>query len=164
MNPHPDKQREELQRMLALKRLETPPPRFFRGFSDKVIDGLSAPQPIVPRTVWQRLSLELESPLVLVCASGVVVCGLLGAGVILALHFGPARPTSRLPQDQIQWVVAPPPAIQPAADADQVEPAVPAVQRSGHLNQPVIIPADASLTPLKPDRQPATTETNGGSK
>lgn len=144
--------------MLALKRLETPPPRFFRGFSDKVIDGLNAPQPVAPRTVWQRLGLDLESPLVLVCASGVVVCGLLGAGVILAVHLGPARPVSRLPQDQIQWVVAPPPATQPAADAEELEPTVPAVQRSGHLNQPVIMPADASLTALKPERRPAGTE------
>ena len=36
---------DELQRMLALKRHEAPPAPFFKGFSDKVIAGLDAPDP-----------------------------------------------------------------------------------------------------------------------
>src|SRR5262245_13649359 len=74
MNPDPDKPQDDLQKMLALKRHETPPPRFFTGFSDKVIDGLREPD-TGPRTIWQRLGLDIDSRPVLVCASGVVVCG-----------------------------------------------------------------------------------------
>jgi len=160
MNVDPDKQREELQRILALKRLETPPPRFFRGFSDKVLDGLNSPPPAGPRTMWQRLGLDFDSRPVLVCASGVVVCGVLGAGIILAMQIGPTRP-ARGPDDQTTRVVAPSPTTQPALDSEGT-PVLPVVERPGHLNQPVIVPGDSSLTALRNERQPAPATTEAG--
>jgi hypothetical protein len=168
MNVDPDKNDEELQKMLALKRLETPPPRFFRGFSDKVIDGLNSPQPTGPRTVWQRLGLDFDSRPVLVCASGVVVCGLLGTGVILAVYLGPARPAP-LPAEQ-HLVLTPAPTTQPAAadleteTTGSTDDATGESPRSGNLNQPVIMPADSTLTVLKPDRSVSTSKTDKATK
>src|SRR5262245_27824175 len=114
MNAEPDHTQDELQKILALKRHETPPPRFFTGLSEKVIDRLNTPEP-GPRTFWQRLGLDIESPPVLVCASGVVVCGLLVTGLILSRQVGPFRSAPRAPDDQTDLVVAPPPTARPTA-------------------------------------------------
>ena len=86
MNPDPEKQ-DELQRILSLKRHETPPSRFFKSFSGDVRDRLHSPEPPIDQTWWQRLG--LDSKPVLVCASGVVVCVLLVAGLIASLRVDP---------------------------------------------------------------------------
>jgi hypothetical protein len=96
MNANHDKP-DELQRMLALKRHETPPPRFFNGFSDKVIDRLDAPEPIGDQAWWQRLG--LDSKPVLVCASALVVCGLLVVGIIASLRVERPKPPPRAQGD-----------------------------------------------------------------
>jgi hypothetical protein len=103
MNDNHDKQ-DELQRMLALKRHETPPPRFFNGFSDKVIDRLDSPELLADQTWWQRLG--LDSKPVLMCASGVAVCGLLVLGIIASLRVERPKPAPRALGDDSQFVVA----------------------------------------------------------
>ena len=89
MNPDLDKQ-DELQKMLALKRHETPSPRFFKGFSGHVIDRLHAPEPPVDQAWWQRLGLDTKP--VLVSITGVAVCGLLVVGLVASLRVDPPKP------------------------------------------------------------------------
>ncbi|MEY2407829.1 MAG: hypothetical protein QOF48_499 [Verrucomicrobiota bacterium] len=75
---------EELQRMLALKRHEQPPKRFFKGLSTAVIDRLQHPEPLPPPTFWQRLGLDFDRKPVIVCILGVTVCGLLAYALVLS--------------------------------------------------------------------------------
>jgi hypothetical protein len=90
----PEEQNEdELQRMLSLKRREQPPPTFFRGFAEKIIDRLHKPDPPSNPTWWQRLGLDFDAKPVLVCAAGVAVCALLVYGLISARHVDPPAPS-----------------------------------------------------------------------
>lgn len=90
MNPKPD-DFDKVQKLLALKRHEQPPPRFFSEFSEQVIARLDSPVPARPGRWWQRLGLDFDLQPPLVCALGVVVCGLLLVGIITSLdHEGPA--------------------------------------------------------------------------
>ena len=164
MNADPDKQQEELQKMLALKRHEAPPPRFFRGFSERVIDQLNAPEPPEPKTLRARLGLDIDSKPVLVCASGVVVCGLLVVGLIASLRVGPPKAPPRTPDTPVFLILAPSPAVNPAAP-DQAAGPVPAPP-SRPLGEPVMVPSDSPLTSLRaePVRASATGKTGDGTE
>lgn len=108
MNTEPEKQ-DELQRVLALKRHEAPPPRFFKSFSGQVLDRLHTPEPPQPRTIWQRLGLGLDgdNKTVQVCGVGLLVCGLLGIGLVASRNVEPAKPVSNVADDPT--IAAPPP-------------------------------------------------------
>lgn len=108
MNADHDKQ-SELQKVLALKRHEAPPPRFFKGFSDKVIDRLHVPEPPVDLPWWHRLGVDFGSKPVLVSISAVVVCGCLAAGMVASMRVDPLKPAPRSASDQTHLVVAPAP-------------------------------------------------------
>jgi len=75
---------DELQRVLALKRHEQPPRKFFKGLSEKVMDRLQNPGPPPEPTLWQRLGRDCDTKPVLICLLGLVVCGLLAFGLILS--------------------------------------------------------------------------------
>jgi hypothetical protein len=107
MNADHDKQ-DELQRVLALKRHETPPSRFFTGFSDKVINRLHVPGPEEDQTWWQRLGFNADNKPVLICASGVIVCVLLGVGWIASLRVERPKAAPQSPDDPSRFVVAAP--------------------------------------------------------
>lgn len=77
-----DSTQDELQRVLALKRHEQPPRKFFKGFSEKVMDRLQNPGPPPEPTLMQRLGLDFDTKPVLICLLGLVVCGLLAFGLI----------------------------------------------------------------------------------
>ena len=68
---------EELQRVLALKRHEQPPRQFFKKFSEIVMDRLQNPEPPPEPTFLQKLGLDFDRKPVLICLSGLLVCGLL---------------------------------------------------------------------------------------
>lgn len=87
MNAQPD-DFEQLRKLLALKRHEIPPPRYFNEFSSKVIAGLQAPESVAPLTWLQRFGLDFDLKPAFVCVAGVVVCGLLSVGVISAMQMG----------------------------------------------------------------------------
>src|SRR5262247_309695 len=125
----------ELQRMLALKRYEAPPPRFFKGFSNKVIDGLHSTEPLAPQPWWRRACLDIKSKPVLVCASGILVCGLLLAGLIASMRVEPPSPITPSPDDN-HLVVAPLPNTVAAIPA-QVGPA-PATEKLPRLEAPIV--------------------------
>ena len=81
----------EVQRILALKRHEQPPPAFFRGLSEQIIDRIQAAGPAPRPTLRQRLSMEFYGMPIYVCGAGLVVCGLLVVGLIGSLRVGPAQ-------------------------------------------------------------------------
>ena len=85
---------DELQRMLALKRHEQPPQKFFKGLSSAVIDRIQNPEPPPPPTFWQRLGLDIDAKPVLVCLSGAAVFALLTYGLIRARDAQPPAPTT----------------------------------------------------------------------
>ena len=84
----------QLRRLLALKRHEAPPPRYFNEFSSRVIARLAAEPEQV--SWWQRLGryfdVRVAQP-ALMCGVGIVICGLLSFGVITAMQITePASP------------------------------------------------------------------------
>jgi len=133
-----DIEQEELQRALALKRHEQPPPRFFNNFSDEVIDRLHRPaQPSHPPTWWQRFGFgEDWKPLMVGVV--VVVCVVLTVGLVSALVIKKPEPTLHedSPADQVY-------APNGNAGADAVPPGFTPVQgatnEAGSI-QPVMAP------------------------
>jgi len=73
---------EKVQKLLALKRYEQPPPGYFNGFSSKVIARLHALEAARPATWRQRLGLDFDFKPALMGAFGVAVCCLLLVSVI----------------------------------------------------------------------------------
>ena len=143
MTPESDKQ-DELQKMLALKRHEAPSPRFFKGFSTEVIGRLHSPEPTVDQTWWQRLGLDTRP--VQVSILGVVVCGLLLAGLIASLRVEPPKAAPRSPDDQTHLVVAPPPNA-PAP----TEGSIPTVAETPRIGDPVVISRPVPIGHPRPD-------------
>ncbi len=128
----------EVQRILALKRHEQPPPSFFAGFSDRVIEGIQTAGPAPRPTLRQRLSAEFYGVPIYVCAAGVAVCGLLAAGLIISLRVGPAKPervaagsganaNAALVENEPSHTLVPP-RRQPAVDDNPRTPADPTRQ------------------------------------
>ncbi len=78
---HDYEQFEQVQKLLALKRYEQPPPGYFNGFSSKIIARLHALE-AAPATWRQRLGLDFDFKPALMGAFGVAVCGLLLVSVI----------------------------------------------------------------------------------
>ena len=74
---------DPLRKLLALKRHETPPPGYFNSFSSKVMARIEAAE-AAPATWWQKLGLDFDFKPAMVCGLGVVICGLLSAGVLTA--------------------------------------------------------------------------------
>jgi hypothetical protein len=77
-----NEQFEQVRKLLALKRYEQPPPRYFQEFSGKVIARLHALETVRPVSWRQRFGLDFEFHPAMIGAFGVVVCGLLLVGVI----------------------------------------------------------------------------------
>lgn len=133
---HPD---SEVQRILALKRHEQPPPAFFQGFSDRVIDRIQTAGPAPRPTLRQRLSVEFYGVPIYICAAGILVCGLLAAGLIASLRVGPARP------DPLAAV--PDPSLGGPEPVHALVP--PTSTRSPGMNPGVAQPVRASLGPTE---------------
>jgi hypothetical protein len=165
MNPDPDKQ-DELQKMLALKRHETPSPRFFKGFSGQVIDRLHAPEPPVVQAWWQRLGLDRKP--VQITITGVAVCGLIVVGLIASLSVDPPKPAPPSPDDQTHLVVAPSPNAVPASSGNPLsgvaemprisDPVV--VSRPAPIGQRAPKPNQAVITPAAPRNKNSVTNRN----
>jgi hypothetical protein len=108
MNTERDKQ-SELQKMLAAKKHEAPPPRFSNGFSETVIDRLQHPEAPGEQTLAQRFMQAMESKPVLVCLSGVVVFACLAVGLVASLRVSPPKADQSVASEESKFVVAPPP-------------------------------------------------------
>jgi len=89
MNPEPQNF-DQLCKLLALKRHEVPPPRYFNDFSGSVIARLHQPLP-EELSWWQRLGLDFDLRPALMCGVGVLVCGMLSFGLIGAMQIADAE-------------------------------------------------------------------------
>jgi hypothetical protein len=120
--PNENEHDEEVQRMLALKRHEQPPPAFFRGFSEQIRDRIQTAGPTPTPTWRQWLSTEFYGVPIYACAAGVLVVGLLGAGLVSSLRLGPAqrgpdRGNAELVDGQSSPTLVPPQSRMPVAAA-----------------------------------------------
>jgi len=77
-----DENFDQLRRLLALKRYEAPPPGYFHNFSGKVMARIEAAEMALAPAWWQKLGLDFNFKPAMICGLGVVVCGLLSAGVL----------------------------------------------------------------------------------
>ena len=100
MSATPDKL-ELLQKIMAVKRHEQPPPFFFEGFSHKVLNRLHEPERSEPTTWWQRMGLDFDLKPAFVCAWGVAVCGSLIFGIISSLQRRDVPENSVLAQSEL---------------------------------------------------------------
>jgi hypothetical protein len=73
---------EQLRKLLALKRHEQPPPRYFNEFSSNVIARLRMPELLPQPTLLQRLGLDFNFQPAMVGVFGVIVSALMLTGVI----------------------------------------------------------------------------------
>jgi hypothetical protein len=80
-----DENFDQLRRLLALKRYEAPPPGYFHSFSGKVMARIEAAEAAVAPAWWQKLGFDFNLKPAMVCGLGVVVCGLLSAGVLTSV-------------------------------------------------------------------------------
>jgi len=149
MSTEQDKQ-DELQKILALKRHETPSPRFFKGFSGKVIDRLHVPETPEDQAWWQRLG--LDSKPVLVCASGIAVCALLVVGLVASLRVEPPKPAPRAPDDRTHLVVVPSPNASAVPNPqNNAQPVVgPGAGETPRIGEPVVVSPPSPLNQSKP--------------
>jgi len=84
MNPNTENF-DQLRKLLALKRYELPPPRYFNEFSGRIMARLAEPEH-QPLTWLQRLGFDFDLTPAAMCGLGVVVCGLLSFGIIGAMQ------------------------------------------------------------------------------
>lgn len=72
----------ELQRLLALKRHERPPPGYFDAFPGKVLARIQAAERARQAPWWQRLLAQFDAKPIVACAYGVAL------GTVLVSGFG----------------------------------------------------------------------------
>ena len=141
--------------MLALKRHEAPPAPFFKGFSNKVIAGLDAPDPMASLPWWKRLGHDIDSKPVLVCVSGIVVCGLLAIGMIASLRIEPARKRTAPPDESTRMIIPPPSHL---LTEPGTEPS-PAPKPSQRIGEPVVVSGQSPFGDVR--IEPARVNFNG---
>ena len=81
---------DELQRLLALKRREQPPRRYFNEFSEQVLGNLDAPERPETLSWLERLGVHCDLSPGVLGALGILVVGLLGAGIAASNRTRPA--------------------------------------------------------------------------
>jgi hypothetical protein len=144
---------ERIQKLLALKRHEQPPSIYFYDFSDRVVAQLHTLDSAPPLSWWQRLGLDFDPKLALVCALGVAISGLLLAGMLTSMQLAETsvaefRPFNDNPMDPVEPVVLSPPGsplvvaglnLTPIARPEEVPastaPVMSAVSASSPFNQ-----------------------------
>lgn len=132
---------QKLQKLLAMKRHEQPPPRFFVDFSDKVLNRLNAPERSQPSTWWQRMGLDFDLKPAFVCAWGVALCASLVSGIIVSRQMTEANTGAAVPSHFSAQRLGEPITVEPApvlAGAAPVggQPALSPVSQFSLLAQP----------------------------
>ncbi|MEW6302356.1 MAG: hypothetical protein AB1705_02730 [Verrucomicrobiota bacterium] len=129
MNTAPD-EFEKLRKLLALKRHEQPPPRYFSEFSEKVrlrVETEAAPK----ESLWERLAATLNIQPLTAAAYGAAVCAIMVVGVKLAYQTGTET------AGQPDTLVATP----------QMQPVDPLVPNQGLAGQPVSATTETNPPP-----------------
>jgi hypothetical protein len=162
MNSKPD-DLNELQKVLALKRHEQPPTQFFRGLSGSVIERLQTGEPSTEPTWRQKAGLDFDAKPVLVCATGVGVCGLLLLGLISSQHVElPAAATTEADASNIPLVPLAHPSPTTPGPAQILPDSSHPPRRS---TDPVIVTEGSLLKPLAaPPQETSPTPVGGGQK
>ncbi len=80
---------DPLRRLLALKRHEVPPPRYFNELPGKIVAKLGEMEPVVTPSLWQRLSQLLTERPAFATGAG-VVAGCLLLGLVALPQFLPS--------------------------------------------------------------------------
>jgi hypothetical protein len=83
---NPEAEHDELQKALALKRHEQPPPRFFKSFSNEVIDRIHAPESEARGGWLERLGWGEDSRPYWLCGLGLAACAVLVLSLVAALR------------------------------------------------------------------------------
>src|SRR5262249_7524420 len=122
------------------------------------IDRLHSTEPLAPQPWWRRACPDIKSKPVLVCASGILVCGLLLAGLIASMRVEPPSPITPSPDDNHLVVTPLPNAV--AALPPQVGPA-PATEKLPRLEAPIVQSSPSPLDQIT--LQPNRTKFNAGS-
>jgi hypothetical protein len=152
-------QEDELQKMLALKRHEAPPAPFFKGFSHRVMASLDAPDPAAALPWWKRLGHDIDSKPVLVCVSGIVVCGLLAAGMIASLRMEPPKKRNVAADNMIVT----PPSHLLADPGSELAPA-PAPISPQKIGEPVVISGQSPFGDIRIEPARANFNATGASQ
>ena len=106
MNPAPEDNFEQLQKLLALKRHEAPPPGYWNDFSAKVCARIEAAEAARPVSLWQRLFVTFDAKPIMACTYGLAVGGLTLFAVYYASNLGTESAHSPL-GDEPSVVVSP---------------------------------------------------------
>jgi hypothetical protein len=109
MSTHPPpKNFEELQKLLALKRREQPPQRFFARFSESVLGNLDKPESPATMSWLGRMGVHSDLSPAVLGAISVLLVALLAAAIARAIRTEPAPPPLPIPE------LVQPPRTQPA--------------------------------------------------
>jgi hypothetical protein len=146
---------EQLRRLLALKRHEAPPPRYFNEFSMQVIARIKAGErgrTLEPYDWFQRLWEALDTRPALAGAFGAAVCALLIGGVIYSegVAPGPVAPIlgERQPSD-LSAEAATRPAVDGLVDVSGTNGTIPQPLGDslfGSIRLPTVTPAAMIIT------------------
>jgi len=79
---------DKLQKLLALKRHEQPPPGYFNKFSATVIARIQSAQATRPLTLWERLQAALDFKPALAALAGLTAVGMVLFGLNHAAKVG----------------------------------------------------------------------------
>jgi hypothetical protein len=152
---------ESLQKLLALKRHEQPPPGYFNRFSDQVMIRIEAGE--TGRTIGERLSFDvpwlrrfwslLDAPPILAGAIGAATCGLLIAGVMYSERADmtevsplPVSDVAKGPQIQLPGATPDTAVIEASAVESGVQPSL--FQKFNETKKPWVVPASLNYSPL----------------
>jgi hypothetical protein len=125
---------DDLQKLLALKRHEQPPQRFFTRFTHSVLENLNTPERRETMSWLQRLGVHFDLSPAVVGAIGLVVCTLLAMGMSVAMKMDkPPPPVLPIRAPNTTWE-------QPAAEADPPSKTVAKPDEVPKSTAPVITP------------------------
>jgi len=99
-----DANHEAIQRVLALKRYEQPPPGDFHDFSASVMTRLQTDRPS-ETAWWQRLGQLFDFTPAVVCGSAVAVCALVVASIATSFQLNAAPNVALQPLPEPPQVV-----------------------------------------------------------
>ena len=75
---------DNVRKLLALKRYEQPPPRYFQEFSGLVIARIQAAEDAAALPWWRRLFSAFEFQPAAVCATGLILSALFLTGMVIS--------------------------------------------------------------------------------
>ena len=75
---------DRLKKLLAVKRHEQPPPGYFVGLSSRIMERIEEESVVLPW--WRRIGFAFQLKPAFAFATGMLLCGLVSAGVVTALQ------------------------------------------------------------------------------